>query len=234
LIKIIPSKHILNTLWEIRLESARLLYLLVFLFVLSCAGPSPTDIAKSEKGTLFPVEHGQNWGFIDRQGNVAIPIKYQGAVDFSEGRALIKENGKWGYINEWDIMVITPEYVEAHKFSEGFAVVKVDGAYGYINRVGKMVIEPNFEKVNPFSEGLASVKYNGEWGYINKKGEIKVGFAAGYDLLIWKYIFDVPTIIGMILILGSTGWLFSRKKKTAIESQNIEDDLKNKELITEK
>ncbi len=74
----------------------------------------------------------------------------------------------------------------------------------------------------------------GEAPSVASAGFIKVGFAAGYDLLIWKYIFDVPTIIGMILILGSTGWLFSRKKKTAIESQNIEDDLKGKELITEK
>jgi drug/metabolite transporter (DMT)-like permease len=74
----------------------------------------------------------------------------------------------------------------------------------------------------------------GEAPSVASAGFIKVGFAAGYDLLIWKYIFDVPTIIGMILILASTGWLFSRKKNTVIESQNIEHDLKSKELITEK
>jgi drug/metabolite transporter (DMT)-like permease len=73
----------------------------------------------------------------------------------------------------------------------------------------------------------------GEAPSVASAGFIKVGFAAGYDLLIWKYIFDVPTIIGMILILASTGWLFSRKKNTVIESQNIEHDLKSKELITE-
>jgi len=74
----------------------------------------------------------------------------------------------------------------------------------------------------------------GEAPSVASAGFIKVGFAAGYDLLIWKYIFDVPTIIGMILILASTGWLFSRKKNTDIESQSIEHDLKSKELMTEK
>lgn len=43
---------------------------------------------------------------------------------------------------------------------------------------------------------------------------IKVGFSAGYDLLIWNYVFNVPTIIGMALILLSTAWLFGPKKSS--------------------
>ncbi len=74
----------------------------------------------------------------------------------------------------------------------------------------------------------------GEAPSVASAGFIKVGFAAGYDLLIWKYVFDVPTVIGMILILGSTGWLFNRKKKPDAEDQIIEHDLKNNELIIEK
>jgi len=137
LIKIISSSggeagSLLNAKREIELKFVEVLFVLFFLLFLSCAGPSPSDIAKSGKGQLFPVEKGENWGFIDKKGDTVIPLKYQGSVDFSEGRALIKKDGKWGYINEWDILVITPEYEEAHKFSEGLAHVKVDGAYGYI------------------------------------------------------------------------------------------------------
>lgn len=74
----------------------------------------------------------------------------------------------------------------------------------------------------------------GEAPSVASAGFIKVGFAAGYDLLIWKYVFDIPTVIGMILILVSTGWLFNRKKKPELESQTIETDLKGNKLITEK
>lgn len=40
-------------------------------------------------------------------------------------------------------------------------------------------------------------------------GYVRVGFSAGYDLLIWNYVIEGPTIIGMLLILTSTAWLFT-------------------------
>lgn len=56
---------------------------------------------------------------------------------------------------------------------------------------------------------------------------IKVGFSAGYDLLIWNYVFNMPTIIGMALILLSTAWLFGPKKLS-------KDSLANKDFSTSK
>jgi len=64
---------------------------------------------------------------------------------------------------------------------------------------------------------------------------IKVGFSAGYDLLIWNYVFNAPTIIGMALILLSTGWLFSRKKFSKVQVKTVNHELStNKKLLTEK
>lgn len=60
---------------------------------------------------------------------------------------------------------------------------------------------------------------------------IKVGFSAGYDLLIWNYIFSPTTIIGMFLILISTGWLIG-KKKPETENKISEQNIKEKKLIT--
>jgi drug/metabolite transporter (DMT)-like permease len=51
----------------------------------------------------------------------------------------------------------------------------------------------------------------GEAPSVASAGFIKVGFSAGYDVLIWKYVFELPTVLGMLLILGSTAWLFKRK-----------------------
>ncbi len=60
---------------------------------------------------------------------------------------------------------------------------------------------------------------------------IKVGFSAGYDLLIWQYIFNPTTIVGMILILASTGWLFAKRKPEPCEGM-LEKNIKKKKLIT--
>lgn len=43
---------------------------------------------------------------------------------------------------------------------------------------------------------------------VSTAGLLKVGFSAMYDLVIWNYVFEYSTIAGMILILGSTAWLF--------------------------
>lgn len=60
---------------------------------------------------------------------------------------------------------------------------------------------------------------------------LKVGFSAGYDLLIWNYLFNAPTIIGMSLILLSTGWLFSSKKEPVGQSATVQPKLNKKKLF---
>ncbi len=71
----------------------------------------------------------------------------------------------------------------------------------------------------------------GEAPSVASAGFIRVGFSAGYDLLIWQYIFSPLTIIGMFLILLSTGWLI-RKRKPESEEKMLEQNIKKKKLIT--
>ena len=71
----------------------------------------------------------------------------------------------------------------------------------------------------------------GEAPSVASAGFIRVGFSAGYDLLIWQYIFSPTTAIGMILILVSTGWLIG-KKKPVPENNTLEQNIKKKKLIT--
>lgn len=71
----------------------------------------------------------------------------------------------------------------------------------------------------------------GEAPSVASAGFIKVGFSAGYDLLIWNYVFNVPTIIGMALILMSTGWLFGKKKEPVELNEPVEQKLNKKKLL---
>lgn len=46
---------------------------------------------------------------------------------------------------------------------------------------------------------------------VSTAGLTKVGIAAIYDIFIWKYVFQLTTVAGMVLILFSTAWLFAAK-----------------------
>lgn len=52
----------------------------------------------------------------------------------------------------------------------------------------------------------------GEAPSVASAGFAKVGFSAAYDIIIWSRVFQLPTIVGMGLILGSTVVLFSSGK----------------------
>lgn len=118
---------------------------------------------------------GRKFGFIDKNGNEVVPLKYDIAHPFKEGLAIVKLNEKWGFIDKNGKEVIPPKYDYVYSFSEGLARVKVGDKWGYVDEKGNMVIPSQYEVASDFSEGLAAVrKYKGagEWNYIDKSGNV--------------------------------------------------------------
>ncbi len=119
-------------------------------------------------------------GFIDREGNIIVPMYFLYVRAYSEGVAAVKSGAKWGYMDKTGKMVIEPRFYEAESFGEGLAPVNDLGRWGFINKEGEFVIRPQFLRVHGFFEGLAAVQTDkGKWGYINKKGELVI--KANYD-----------------------------------------------------
>ncbi len=87
------------------------------------------------------------FGYINKQGEIAIKPEFVSAEAFSEGLAVVSL------------------YDGAH-----------DEKYGFINRDGAYAIMPQYEAANAFKEGLAAVKQGGLWGYITPTGQEKIGF----------------------------------------------------------
>lgn len=107
-------------------------------------------------------------------GEIAIPLKYDNARDFSEGLARVKLNGKYGFIDKAGNEIIPFKYDSARVFTEGLAAVQLNSKWGYINKMGIDVIpiSLNYNQVDCFFEGRACVTSNGKRGYIDKTGEV--------------------------------------------------------------
>lgn len=97
-------------------------------------------------------------------------------IEFSEGLAAVKINGKWGYIGVDGKIVIDPVFEDASNFEEGLATVRTEGKYGVINKKGKFISKERFENLSAHIKNgyiRVSVKNNYEikWGVINKMGK---------------------------------------------------------------
>lgn len=91
--------------------------------------------------TLIRYRKGDKWGYIDKQGEIVIPIQYDDAGFFSEGLARVRVNGKYGFIDTKGNMVIPAVYDEAYGFSEGLAQVKINGKWRYIDKRNMQYLE---------------------------------------------------------------------------------------------
>ena len=99
-------------------------------------------------------------GFIDREGKVVIPIKYQYVGPFRDGKAKVMLDDVWEYIDHEGktVGVAEPERMEDDSVTpeEPFPTVK-GKKFGYTDKEGNFVIKPKFIQAKPFSEGRAAV-----------------------------------------------------------------------------
>jgi hypothetical protein len=130
----------------------------------------PTSSASPLSVLLYPRDFGTAWGFVNVEGKLAIPPRFEAAAPFSDGLARIREKRMWGYVNLRGEYIIAPQFVDAHDYSEGLAAVVFREKWGYIDKAGRYVINALYEEAGIFSSGLAAVLWNGRWGYLDRTG----------------------------------------------------------------
>lgn len=186
--------------------------------------------------------NGERYGFINKKGEVVIPIStaYHRLNRFSEGLALVvderAEELKYGFIDKTGKIVIDINYVDAQDFSGGLAAVNMgtieNQKWGYIDQQGKLVIPAEYSQAGPFSEGLAVV------GVSDGKGVIKYGYIDKTGKLVIRPTFDValPFHEGFAVVsMGGFYGLIDKTGKIAVNYQysfirNVRDGLAIVEL----
>ena len=133
------------------------------------------DHSFSEPGMLrLLVEKDGKYGYVDATGRLVIPLDFDYAHYFHEGRAKVTKNGKSGFIDTAGTVVVPIEYDSASDFSEGRARVEKDGQDGYIDTTGRLVIPLDFDSAGNFQEGRARVTKNGKCGFIDTAGTVVI------------------------------------------------------------
>lgn len=127
-----------------------------------------------------------NWryGYINQSGELIVPLKYEMASYFSEGRALVWSGNKCGYIDTKGSEVIPLTWDAASFFLDDLAWVgkkNTDGSmkYGFIDRTGQIKTPLEWDGASDFSDGLAKVCRKDtdgreKYGYIDKTGAVIV------------------------------------------------------------
>src|SRR6478735_5263259 len=134
---------------------------------------------------LAAIKIGDAWGYVDRQGKLAIAPSFAEAKGFSENYAGVAKGGKWGFIDRSGKLVVPMSYIAISNFSEGLASVTVDEKTGYIDAGGQLVIQYQFSQAGDFKDGVAVVKTDEGYALINKRGEFVHRFTKDISVDAW-------------------------------------------------
>lgn len=117
------------------------------------------------------------YGYLDRQGKEVVPLKYEEASDFINGRAVVKVKDKqFALIGLNGEVIQTYNYNSVSNLGDDLLAFQKDenGKFGYIDLKGTVVIQPQFTVAMAFSNGRAVVNtsedYNNKFGLIDRKG----------------------------------------------------------------
>jgi len=116
----------------------------------------------------------KSYGFIDQQGEIAIPLEYAGAVSFSEGLAGVRIKNKWGFINPANEVVIKQAFAAVQTFQNGVCAVKRSSAWGMIDTTGTYVLSAKYSEIGDYDPiyHRAWIRKNKLWGLISADGTV--------------------------------------------------------------
>lgn len=144
-------------------------------FIYSDANDFSEGLAAVEKesktvNTLFGPVKLSVCGFINKNGEIVIPFKFQsqaGPTEFSEGLCalgiskrdnIVGQTERNVFINKQGEVVISGIFDDAEAFEHGVALVKKSGKYGYINLKGEIIIPCVYDEQGYDSERICLSK----------------------------------------------------------------------------
>lgn len=120
---------------------------------------------------LVPVLKDEQWGQVDKRGNLRIANRYEAIQPFSEGLSGVKLIGKWGFIDKKERLIVQPIYDRVGPFRKGLSIVMKDGKYGLMNQSGKLILTENFTSIDRHNDYII-LNADGIFGLADPKGTL--------------------------------------------------------------
>lgn len=138
--------------------------------------------ARPFSGGLASVGSGDSYGFIDTEGNLAIPFLYEWAGGFVGDLGGVGKDGKYGFINKkgetvidfvFDIpsLDVLPYYPQ-----HNLQAVRTGRMRGLLNDRGEWVAEPKYERLYCGEDPLVGLQKDGKVGFVNLSGDVVIDF----------------------------------------------------------
>jgi len=121
--------------------------------------------------TTSTVEGKILYGFVNKNGNVILPPKFDFIDNFENGTAVILKDKFAGMIDSTGLVIIEPRYDELYRFDQKHYIFQQNGLKGLLRTNGEVAVAPNYTMIDFFNNGRAAVYRAGHWGFINTQGE---------------------------------------------------------------
>lgn len=122
---------------------------------------------------LAEVFNGEGVGFINKNGDVVIPIQYDYVRPLSDGLAVVADKeGHYGAFDSLGNIVIPFRYNHIEDFGSGVAWARMGELWGVIDKMGNTVVPFQYSWTYDFYDGVAWVSKNGKLSVIDTKGNI--------------------------------------------------------------
>lgn len=135
-------------------------------------GPTQVSRVEEEHEGYRAIRKDGKWGFVDAQGRLRIPNRYDKVQHFAEGLAPFSLRAKWGFLNKEDQIIIHPTYEEAKPFVNGFSVVMLKKKYGLINKNNELILPCRYDAIHQLESGYFELVSQGLVGLADKAGRI--------------------------------------------------------------
>ncbi|MGB0368525.1 MAG: WG repeat-containing protein [Flavobacteriales bacterium] len=126
---------------------------------------------------IVAVQAGKKWGYMNTDGKLIVPAKFDKAREYNSGFAVAKSGSNFFIIDKkgTETKVDISGLQDVRRFSEGMAPYKANDVWGFINSSGKVVVKAEYKAVGYMNGGLAWAKNQaGLVGFINADGKMKI------------------------------------------------------------
>lgn len=103
---------------------------------------------------------------------VPVPPKYAFQGHFSDGLALIQQQGLWGFVSQADEVVIPPQYEAAKAFYQGVAIVKQADKFALIDTNGQRLTDFDYTYLQRLTDNTYLAEKNHQVGLIKRDASI--------------------------------------------------------------